>query len=290
MCADVSIRKFNPKMVPDLGVVVFVGRSGSGKTVAITDLLYSKRKRFDRFLVMSGSSDTAAHFAQFVPPICVFEGFDEQRINNIYLEQEANVARGLCKPILIILDDLMYQSRVLEKSEVMNRIFMNGRHAQILLFISMQYCKSLGPQLRQQATFIFATREKNPENRGRLYESFNTVFHSRAEFDAVFNACTQNREVLVLSNTFNESDAIEDNAFWWKAKLRKKFKVNRKSAAWALSKQLFDKEYMLREHQQPKACIPKPGPKNTRVINFNMGLPQSSLLSTATKAKVAKKK
>lgn len=137
MC-ELSIRKFNPNMVPDLGVVVFVGRSGSGKTVAIKDILYHKRKRFDRFLVMSGSSDTAAEFGEHIPPICVFEGFDEERIENIYKEQEANVARGVCKPILIILDDLMYQSKVIEKSEVMNRIFMNGRHAQILLFISMQ--------------------------------------------------------------------------------------------------------------------------------------------------------
>lgn len=136
--SDMTIRKFDPKLVPDLGVVVFVGRSGSGKTVAMTDILHSKRKKFDRFLVMSGSTDTTAHFAKHIPPICVFDGFDEQRLNAIHREQQANVARGIHKPILIILDDLMYQSKVLEKSEVMNQIFMNGRHADILVFISMQ--------------------------------------------------------------------------------------------------------------------------------------------------------
>lgn len=266
---QLCVNRFDPKKVPDLGVVVFVGRSGSGKTVAITDLLYHKRKKFDRVLVMSGSSDTAAHFSKHVPPICVFEGFDEQRINNIYMEQEANVARGVCKPLLIILDDLMYQSKILEKSEVMNRIFMNGRHAQILMFISMQYCKSIGPQLRQQATFIFATREKNPENRGRLYESFNTVFRSRAEFESVFNACTQNREILVLSNIYNESDAVVDNAFWWKAKLRNKFRVNKRSVAWALSKQLYDKDHLLRQHHPPiYTPVMKPN-RNARVIDMS---------------------
>ena len=270
--AELNIRRFDPKTVPDLGVVVFVGRSGSGKTVAMMDMLYHKRKKFDRFLVMSGSTDTAADFARHIPPICVFEGFDEQRITNIYKEQEANVARGICKPLMIILDDLMYQSKLLEKSEVMNRIFMNGRHAQILVFISMQYCKSLGPCLRQQATYIFATREKNPENRGRIYESFNTVFHSKSEFDAVFNACTKNREILVLSNTFNESDEITANAFWYKAKMRKKFKVNRKSVAWSLSKNLYDKDHLIREpaatpSNNPKS-LAKPSRKNMRVINL----------------------
>lgn len=270
--SELSIRKFDPEVVPDLGVVVFVGRSGSGKTVAITDMLYHKRKKFDRFLVMSGSSDTAAHFGKHIPPIFVFEGFDEQRIESIYREQEINVAKGVCKPIMIILDDLMYQSKALQKSEVMNRIFMNGRHAQILMFISMQYAKSLPPGLRQQATYIFSTREKNPDNRARLYESFNCVFKSKAEFDSVFTACTQDREVFVLSNTFNESDAIEDNCFWWKAKIRPRFRVNKRSMAWTVSQQLYDKDHALRA-VQPGAQ--RAGRNNTRVINFRQGLPKT---------------
>ena len=144
--SELNIRKFNPRIVPDRGVVVFVGRSGSGKTVAMLDLLYRKRKKFDRFLVMSGSTDTAAEFAKHVPPICVFDGFDEQRINNIYLEQEANVARGTCKPILIILDDLMYQSRVLEKSEVMNRIFMSKFQS---CFVSVGFLRCIETDFRR---------------------------------------------------------------------------------------------------------------------------------------------
>jgi hypothetical protein len=263
---DLSIHRLDPKTLPDLGVFVFVGRSGSGKTVAITDILYHKRKRFDRFLVMSGSSDTAAHYSKMIPPIFVFDGFDEQRIWNVYQEQEANVAKGVSKPLLIILDDLMYQSQVFNKSKVMNRIFMNGRHAQILMLISMQYAKSIGPQLRQQATYIFATREKNQENRKRLYESFNTVFRTNNEFDAVFNACTRNRELLVLSNTFNESDAIDDNAFWWKAKFRKHFRVNRHSVAWRLSQELYDKNHLARQADPLK----QPVLKNKRVVSLSV--------------------
>ena len=138
------------------------------------------------------------------------------------------------------------------------------------MFISMQYAKTLGPQLRQQATFIFATREKNPENRTRIYESFNTVCHSRTEFDALFTACTQNREMLVLSNIFSESDSVEDNAFWYKAKMRKHFKVNRKSVAWQLSKQLYDRNHLLREAtMNTSSLLLKPGvSKNMRVINL----------------------
>lgn len=148
-------------------------------------------------------------------------------------------------------------------------LFLTNLSLSLCLSLS-QYCKSLGPQLRQQATFIFATREKNPENRNRLYESFNTVFKSRAEFEAVFNSCTQNREILVLSNIFNESDNITDNAFWWKAKMRKKFRVNRKSVAWKLSEALYDKNHPLRSLVGPVAR-----PKNRRVVNM-LSLPPAA--------------
>lgn len=92
------------------------------------------------------------------------------------------------------------------------------------------------------------------------------------EFEAVFNACTQNREQLVLSNTFNESDEISDNAFWWKAKVYKKFRVNKHSVAWRLSKQLYDKDHLLRDPMAKKTAV---APKNMRVINFKQGLPNA---------------
>lgn len=241
-----NVRKFNVNDLPLLGVIVFVGRSGSGKTVAMTDILYHMRHKYDRVLVMTGSTDTAQHFGKHVPPILVHEGFDEDRIERIYQQQERARSMGKCKPILIILDDLMYQNNILQKSEVMNRIFMNGRHALISLFISMQYCKSLGPQLRMQANFIFCARENNPENRVRIYESFNTIFSSKQEFEAVFQSCTKHREMLVLANVFNESDDVSDNVFWYKAKIRKHFRVCKKSPAWILNKELYDAKYMLR--------------------------------------------
>lgn len=243
---ELKVSRFDPRRIPDLGVVVFVGRSGSGKTVAMTDVLYHKRHTYSRVLVMTGSSDTAEHFSKFVPPILVHEGFDEARLDAVYRKQEMDVAKKKCKPILIILDDLMYKSKTLEKSEVLNRIFMNGRHAQICMYISMQYCKSLGPQLRQQASYIFCAREKNPENRKRIYEGFNTVFANFTEFNIVMSACTQNREMMVLSNVFSDSDSIADNVFWYKAKVHRHFRVNSKSPMWKLNDHLYDHDHVLR--------------------------------------------
>lgn len=194
---------------------------------------------------MSGSQETCEQFAKHVPPVCIFECFDEQRLAQIYEKQELDVSRGCMKPILIILDDLMFLHKALQKSTVLNRIFMNGRHAGILLFISMQYCKSLAPDFRAQVKVSFLGADKSPERRKKVYEAFNTVFRAPAEFDSCMRACTQNYEMMVLPTTCNSSDAVEDNVFWWKAKMHKKFKVCKNGPLWKINKALYDPDYVI---------------------------------------------
>lgn len=241
------IKRFSTSKVPDCGVIVFTGNTGSGKTVGMTHLLYRKRNVYDKVVLFSGSAETCEDFARHIPAIMIHDKYDEQRISSIYESQELARAEKRMKPVLIILDDLMYLHNILKKSEVLNRIFFNGRHAGIGLWISMQYCKSLGPDFRSQVKVVFLGLEKNPERRKRIFEAFNNVFRNFNDFDECMRTFTQNYSMLVLPCTNNRSDSVSDNVFWWKARTHSKFRVNPASAMWSVHKHMFDEEYIKRK-------------------------------------------
>lgn len=240
--------------MPNWGVVLFIGGSGTGKTTAMEDLLYRKRDAFDQFMVMSGSKDTARRFAQHIPPIFVSDGpdaFDEDKLTAIVDKQDADKemedsGRGKCNSILIIIDDLAYMSSLLKKSRVLNRLFFNAPHCKIMLWLSMQYVNCIGPNLRQNVRYAFITREKNRKNRERVFDSMNTGFESFADFDLTMRACTQNYRMFVLDN-HTQSDKVEDCCFWFKAhKTMPAFKVQRESVMWTINDQVYDNEYQQR--------------------------------------------
>ena len=57
-------------------------------------------------------------------------------------------------------------------------------------------------------------------------------------FNKVMDACTENYECIVLDNT-SKSNKIEDCVFWYKAKLRKNFKVGAPEY-WNTHKKMFN--------------------------------------------------
>lgn len=245
-----NIRKLKKKLIPDRGVIVFTGCTGSGKTVAMIDVMYHKRHLFDQVIVMSGSQETCDEFARHVPPVCIFNHYDEERLAKIYDKQELDNGMGCMRPILIVLDDLMFLHKILTKSTLLNRIFMNGRHAGILLFISMQYCKSLTPDFRAQVKVCFVGHDKSAERRKKVYEAFGTVFSAFNDFDNCMRACTKKYKMMVLPTTNNSSDAIEENVFWFKARLHKKFKMCKKGLLWDISKQIYDPNHLINKIKQ----------------------------------------
>jgi hypothetical protein len=78
---------------------------------------------------------------------------------------------------------------------------------------------------------VFILRENVIQNREKLYKSFFGVFPTFDMFNQVMTSCTENYECLVLDNT-SKSNKIEDCVFWYKAKVRKNFRVG-SPALWA---------------------------------------------------------
>ena len=267
MANATRVYKFDPRSLPNEGVLVFVGKTGSGKSVLMEDILSYKRQYFKKALIMTGSASASVTYAKHFPSIFIRDGedaFDEGQLERLVAKQEFLVKKCgcarckdepggkdpyvlrhcLCQPLLLVLDDLGFMAKNIQKCRVVKRIFMNGRHFRILFLFSQQYTRCLEPEMRSQVSHIFLCFEKNPANRARIYDSYNTIFTNVKEFDKVMLSTTQNREVMVLSNSFSQSTAIADNVFWYKAPFPSLvWKMNEGGSAWRFHEERFNPLY-----------------------------------------------
>lgn len=250
------VYRFDPKKgLPDYGVLVYVGRTKSGKTFMMRDNLYHYRHSFDIVVVMSGSKETAIEFEQHIPALYIYDDLDLDKIKEIYESNEEKVAQemrgyGVAPRILFIIDDLGFKKKNILASEVIGRIFFNCRHAKICMMISVQDCKLITPALRQQARLIFLAQEKNPQNRKRIFDAFNPCFKTFEEFDEVMKLCTNNFEQMVLENQLTGSYDICDNVFYYKASDHGRFKVNRGGKIWRHNKKNLDTKHAMRSKKK----------------------------------------
>jgi hypothetical protein len=220
---NIQLRKFDPSRIGDDKVCVFIGKRGTGKSTLVTDILYHK-KHIPAGVVMSGTEDGNHFYRQFVPDIFIYGEYQREVIEKVIDRQKRLKSKGgSVSPAFMLLDDCMWNKAFL-KDPCIRQCFMNGRHWNIFFMLTMQYCMDLSPDLRTNVDYVFILRENVIQNRERLWKSFFGIFPSFELFNQVMNACTENFECLVLDNT-SRSNKIEDCVFYYKAPIRKNFRV-----------------------------------------------------------------
>jgi len=212
-------------------VCIFIGKRGSGKSCLVTDILYHKR-HIPVGVVMSATEEGNHHYKGFVPDLFIYNDYNKEVIERVLERQKRIINSGTTKKSssFILLDDCMYDRKFM-KDTCIRQCFMNGRHWKLFFMLTMQYCMDLSPDLRANVDYVFILRENIVQNREKLYKSFFGIFPTFDMFNQVMNACTENYECLVLDNT-SKSNKIEDCVFWYKAKIKKNFKVG-SPAIWA---------------------------------------------------------
>lgn len=216
------IRKFDPVQMGHNRVVLIVGKRNTGKSVLIKDLMYHLRDIPAGF-VISGTAESTGWYRDWIPDCFVHEEFDKALVEKMIARQRAALRRGREKDCFLILDDCMFDKRLL-KEKCMRALFLNGRHYRCTLLLSSQYLMDVDVACRTNTDYVFVLRETILNNRKRLYDNFFGMFPSFEAFCQVMDTCTENFECLVLDNT-SRSNNLEDCVFWYKARLRGDFRV-----------------------------------------------------------------
>ena len=236
---QLSLRKFDPEKMDDRRVVMVIGKRNTGKSVLSKDLLYFK-KHIPLGMVQSGTEEGNGYYSSWVPDSFIYNDFDKPAIERLIEHQRKACKEGTAKNVFIVLDDLMYDAKFL-KDKVMRSIFMNGRHWNIFLLVTAQYCGDIPPAIRSNIDYVFCLRENILQNRERLYKNFFGIFPSLDAFNQCLDATTNDYECLVLDNT-SRSNAIEDCVFWYKARVRNDFRMG-SPALWRWHRRMYNAGY-----------------------------------------------
>lgn len=221
---NLKLRKFDPSKMGDNRVAVFIGKRGTGKTTLVTDILYHKRS-IPVGVVMSGTEEGNGHYASYVADSFIYPDFEKDVIDKIIARQRklASKKHELDTRAFLLLDDCMYDKKILRDKSIRG-LFYNGRHWNLFVMLTMQYCMDMSPDLRSNCDYVFILRDNIRSVREKIYKSFFGIFPTFDMFCQVMDACTENYECLVLDNT-SSSNAIEDCVFWYKATIHPPFRV-----------------------------------------------------------------
>jgi hypothetical protein len=223
----IRVRKYEPSRMPADATILFVGPRRTGKSTLVMDLLYHMRHKVFSTLVQTPTATTAEDLGKIIPWSCIHDDFNARQLETAISAQKQLVTteRKLAqkmgrKPerriLLVLLDDCMADPKNM-KQKVIQDIFYNGRHYDMLFMNVQQYIMDMPNKLRANIDIVCCTYDNAPDNQERLWKYFfKTAFPALARFKAVYEKATKNFGALILDRTLRELPDSE-KVFWYRA-------------------------------------------------------------------------
>lgn len=216
MPRQVELRSFPIETMMTDRKILIVGRTGTGKSYLLEDILAHVYKNFDIGLAVSPTPASRAMLAKYIPDSLIYDEYDQDKIDQIVHDIGVFNENGQYPRLFIILDDCMFDAPGILKSKVMKEIHYNGRHKNIWFVNLTQYIIDVPKNLRAQIDYIFCLKENSMRNRQSLWENFFTCFDNFSDFCSALDVCTENKGCLVMDQT-SKSQQLEDCVFWYQA-------------------------------------------------------------------------
>jgi hypothetical protein len=201
---------------------VVIGKPGSGKSFLLDDLAYNVKHRIPVAAAYSGTESTNGAWARRLPPLFVFDGFNEKAAKYAVLRSKLTTKlkemQNMSHPGgLFIWDDCMESPTDFTK-KIIVAVFKNGRQWEDVMFlIASQYCLDLKPNIRSCIDYTFILKTSKKDDRQKIYKNYASSFPDFETFEAVLDDITNNYGALVIDNT-SSSTKFEDTVFYYKAK------------------------------------------------------------------------
>ena len=238
---NIQIKKFDPSVIEPNRVLLFIGKRNTGKSTLVKDIMWYN-KQIPIGMIMSPTEESNSFYKSMIPDLFIYNDYDPDAVDKLIKRQRKAVKKGMKNPnAFLLLDDCMYDSKKITKDKNIRYIFMNGRHVKLMMYLTMQYCMDLSPDLRANIDYVFVLRENILANKEKIYKNFFGIFPSFDIFNQVMTKCTENFECLVLDNT-SRSNNIEDVVFYFKANVRGNFRVG-STAFWQHHKKHYNPHF-----------------------------------------------
>lgn len=211
----------------------------------MTEFCCVNKDKFDEVYAWSYTDYMNMELEEFIPIQNIHRRFKEREMSRIVKTQQREwraykkaLKRGHPatpgKEVCFIMDDCAFDGSIW-KSEIMNEIFYNGRHAHITFVFVTQDAGDLPKHLRGQVDVAFAARELSKANLKTLNDNYFGMFDLPRDFRRTFKDMTNDFGMLVIAKNIIRSNDVEDIVYWYKAKLDlPEFKMG-SAESWAIA-------------------------------------------------------
>lgn len=232
-----KFKKWDLSTVPNNSVITIIGKRRSGKSKLIIDIMYQKQHEIPFWRIMSETEQLNHDFEGIIPPQFITNELDAAEVERLCLRQETikNLkfqAASMNMPELtvglpsnhnmaLVVDDCFSNPKVWQDKRI-NKLFVNGRHYDMLLLYGMQNPKGVLPNQRANSDYVVFFHEGNPRQRKKVFEEYcetiESVFPNYRRFSQIFAEITSNYKCMVI-NMNNSSGKPEDAVMYYKANL-----------------------------------------------------------------------
>lgn len=210
---------------PD-GTIVNFGKRRTGKSVLTRHQMHELQEEFPRGIVISVTEELNDWYKEFVPPRFIHNELTDKLIAELlafqkeikkdpdYKELKAeDDTHGRC---FVVFDDVISDPNRIRFSIPLTKIFVAGRHFNILSIFNTQYPKAIPPNMRDNIDYFFVFKSTSGPTREFLW---NLVGDSMPKnlFFALLDKYTRNHGCLVLDNTDSNEEAIIRKFFQFRA-------------------------------------------------------------------------
>ena len=195
------------ELFPPFVTCAIIGVRNSGKSVLTQQIIKAvqKKKMVDIVIVMSGSAQLNDDYS-FLPEGALMN-FNDGLLHRIWNKQVADKKEGKEKKLLIVFDDCLTDKNAI-RNEIIQKIWVQGRHVSINSFLLSQYPAYItSPIILGNSDFLM-TSKLNRQAIERVWES--TVGISKKDFINITESIAGVDYTFLVINNYCKSPKPED--------------------------------------------------------------------------------
>jgi len=194
-------------ILPPPGTCIIIGRTGSGKTTIVANLLKQRKMLKDYYdyiyvFCLSPCKTLEEHVPQITEEN-TFTDEDPEKLAKLYdVNKKAVKELGFKRAphTLFILDDIV-QSKKFMNSSVLRDIFFGGTHAKCSLWLLSQQYKSVPKRLRINTHSLIVCHGITESEKEALAEEYQSCYLNKQEFyDLINYALTDPYSFMFINN------------------------------------------------------------------------------------------
>ena len=219
--------------------ISIIGQRRTGKTTILFSIMKHIRNYFHSGVVFTGTASNGT-WQKIIPDTAVFN-LNEMNIYlpeiiargnkiNTYLQRgelmggykhmemvmKGQIPREYSAYRFVILDDWVDDIKVTHFTPLLNKLFIAGRHACVFVVSLSQYCKGIGPKLRNNVDWMGILAESNGELLTMMVrENMSFTGTTTQEMIRYIQQYTQDHHALII-NKAPLTKTLNDTVFVWR--------------------------------------------------------------------------